>query len=102
MELYKCKIVIIHVKKDDGQIDKNVTKHHVVFLNTLWKIYFRCKTFFNAYLASMVLSTVARLFIEEVSDQKFVQNKGQLISKCLFGVFNFSQKTKKTSRPEVS
>ena len=30
-------------------------------------------------------------------------SKGQLISKCLFGVFNFFQKTnEKTSRPEVS
>ena len=34
MELYKCKIVIIHVKKDDGQIDKNVTKNHVIFFIT--------------------------------------------------------------------
>ena len=27
--------------------------------------------------------------------------KGQLISKCLFGVFNFFQKTNKKNQPEV-
>ena len=45
MELYKCKIVIIHVKKDDGQIDKNVTKHHVVFLIHFEKYIFVVKHF---------------------------------------------------------
>ena len=34
--------------------------------------------------------------------QIFLCPKGQLISKCLFGVFNFFQKRTKTSQPEVS
>ena len=32
----------------------------------------------------------------------YIADKGQLISKCLFGVFNSSKKRTKTIRPEVT
>ena len=34
--------------------------------------------------------------------QNVMVHRGQIISKCLFGVFNFLQKTNEKSQPEVS
>lgn len=60
MELYKSRIVIIHVKKVHGQIDKNVTKNHVGFFITQKYI----------FVVKLVCYTEAA-----ASVKKFVQNR---------------------------
>ena len=83
-------IVIITLFKSGFQIQKRFGTHFFLFIRCWWKIVMKLKK--QKKKIHLLPSWVCQIFKD-----KFIAAKGLIISKCLFDVFNFFQKTRENT-----